>query len=57
MLVRRWIYWVIARDNLMKTATELVDWVYDLWVQMIIPDEIDQPGRLASDSDGDGDGE
>lgn len=26
----------------MKTGTELIDWVYDIYVQMIVPDEFDQ---------------
>jgi hypothetical protein len=26
----------------MKTSTELIDWMYEIWVNMIIPDEIEQ---------------
>jgi len=36
---------------MMRTSSELIDWVYEIYVQTLIPDEIDPPGERRGDED------
>ena len=35
----------------MKDASELVDWIYDLLFQMVMPDELDVPASPSGNSE------